>query len=288
MKEVFSNEYLEQKEKIDNWWDEYSYPFETCLTAEGDEVYHSHAFFEFFYIDTGKIQHQVETHQSTLQRGDIFLIPPNIYHGYKRIQGEECTHRDILIGKPLMKELCDSLSPDLFDIINRSPFHHFTLTDAQQQTINSLFRSYLQIKDEPSLENATRAIVKTTISCLLTFLYSQNLTKEEDCSSLLEQLKIKLSLCSYQKIEMQDVPSYFYYTHSYLCRFFKNKTGMSMTDYVNRLKLKRAKTLLRQTNFSVTQIVSTLGFSSESYFFKLFKTEYGITPLQYRKKPPSK
>jgi len=60
--------------------------------------------------------------------------------------------------------------------------------------------------------------------------------------------------------------------------------GQSYSTYLNNYRLNMACTLLCSTTLSMKSICNEVGMSNESYFYTLFKKEYGITPYQYRKK----
>ena len=68
----------------------------------------------------------------------------------------------------------------------------------------------------------------------------------------------------------------------HFCREFKKQTGMTVMEYVLKTRLVLAKTELEKTSFSVTQISEKCGFSSVSYFCRVFKEEEGVSPLRYR------
>lgn len=70
---------------------------------------------------------------------------------------------------------------------------------------------------------------------------------------------------------------------SYFSRLFMKETGQSFTQYVSQLKIDWAKQMLERTNYSLSQISDELGYSSPSYFTKVFKRVEGITPNLYRK-----
>lgn len=70
---------------------------------------------------------------------------------------------------------------------------------------------------------------------------------------------------------------------SYFSRLFIKETGQSFTQYVSQLKIDWAKQMLERTNYSLAQISDELGYSSPSYFTKVFKKVEGITPNLYRK-----
>ncbi len=71
---------------------------------------------------------------------------------------------------------------------------------------------------------------------------------------------------------------------SYLSRSFKQKFGVSFTDYLNQLRLDRSKRLLRHSNKNIGEIAEEVGFNDGNYFSKVFKREEGVTPTEYRKK----
>lgn len=69
----------------------------------------------------------------------------------------------------------------------------------------------------------------------------------------------------------------------YLVHAFKQYKGISPINYLIQLRIKEAKELLSTTNYSISQISESSGFSSQSYFSQVFKKETGMTPNEYRK-----
>lgn len=74
-----------------------------------------------------------------------------------------------------------------------------------------------------------------------------------------------------------------YQNRSYLSRIFKNEVGSNLSNYILERKLIEAQDLLRFSDRSISEISNFLAFSSQSYFQTVFKKQFGITPLQYRK-----
>lgn len=70
---------------------------------------------------------------------------------------------------------------------------------------------------------------------------------------------------------------------SYFSKTFKESTGLSPYDYLLNLRLEKAKELLLQTDFSVSEIAYKTGFNSAANFIYFFKKETNITPLKFRK-----
>lgn len=70
---------------------------------------------------------------------------------------------------------------------------------------------------------------------------------------------------------------------TYLCDLFMRETGMTVNHYIASVKIDEAKRLMRVTHKSIAEIAEYLGFSSQSYFQKVFKKYAGVTPGDYRK-----
>ncbi|MDP4152554.1 MAG: AraC family transcriptional regulator [Bacillota bacterium] len=69
---------------------------------------------------------------------------------------------------------------------------------------------------------------------------------------------------------------------SYLSRYFKDQTGTTLIQYINTLRIEKVKTLLKETDLSIRDILLQVGYFDESNFIRKFKKSEGITPIQYR------
>ena len=70
----------------------------------------------------------------------------------------------------------------------------------------------------------------------------------------------------------------------YLSTYFKNHTSENLTTYLNRVKIEKAKQLLKESDISITEISKIVGFSDHNYFSKVFKKYVAVTPTAYRRK----
>lgn len=71
-------------------------------------------------------------------------------------------------------------------------------------------------------------------------------------------------------------------TPDYLSRIFKNHTGEAMLDYINRIRLQRAKELLVKKESNIAEVAKKTGFSNVNTFIRIFKKHEGVTPGQYK------
>lgn len=83
-------------------------------------------------------------------------------------------------------------------------------------------------------------------------------------------------------LTLDDLAKHFHRSKSHISHNFKARTGKSISEYCNDLKLSDAIKLLDTTDFSVTQIAFDVGFNDSSYFISQFKRKFKTTPLQYR------
>jgi len=88
---------------------------------------------------------------------------------------------------------------------------------------------------------------------------------------------------NYQKDISQDfVASLFYLNRSYLSTLFRQKTGMKFVDYLNDVRIEKARELLTGTDRKMYQVSRAVGYDNPKYFFRIFKKRTGMTPEQYR------
>jgi len=73
-------------------------------------------------------------------------------------------------------------------------------------------------------------------------------------------------------------------TPAYLGQLFSARTGMPFNDYLTHVRMSKAAEILTETDEQIKNISELVGIPNTTYFYALFKKEYGITPSQYRKK----
>lgn len=85
-----------------------------------------------------------------------------------------------------------------------------------------------------------------------------------------------------QGMSIKTLSSRFSISPAYLGQLIRNETGETFSDYLNKLRIKKAKELLSVTNHSVSDICMKIGYSDPNYFYKVFKKYTGINPSQFR------
>jgi len=85
-----------------------------------------------------------------------------------------------------------------------------------------------------------------------------------------------------EKLSLDSLAREVYISKSYLSSIFKKETGMSLTVYINKVRVEKSKKLLLEDNASLSLISSQCGFKDQSYFTKVFKKETGVSPKRFR------
>ena len=85
-------------------------------------------------------------------------------------------------------------------------------------------------------------------------------------------------------VSLSTIADALHFNASYLSRVFKQITDKSLTEYITEIRIKKACSLLNNTDLKIYEIASMTGFESASYFNKFFKKHFTITPQEYREK----
>lgn len=88
---------------------------------------------------------------------------------------------------------------------------------------------------------------------------------------------------THRQVTLKELADHFHYNYSYLSSLFPQVTEMNFTNYMNELRIKRAKDLLKQVDVTISEVAESIGFTDISYFSKVFKKRTGQTPSQYRR-----
>lgn len=106
-------------------------------------------------------------------------------------------------------------------------------------------------------------------------------TREQSSPDVLHRCRDILSNYFEQDITLVEMGRLTGVTPSYLSRLFKKEMGVNYTDYVNQLRMNKAKELLNVPHLKMMEIANMVGYNNANYFTKLFKRYEGMTPNDY-------
>ncbi len=87
---------------------------------------------------------------------------------------------------------------------------------------------------------------------------------------------------NYIDITLDDLAEHFFLSKPYISKYIKEKSGMTFGDLVKKIRMKKARALLKSSSMTVENIALTVGYQNVEHFNRLFKKTYDMTPMQFR------
>lgn len=137
------------------------------------------------------------------------------------------------------------------------------------------FSSFENLKSLENLKGWCRRSIEKYILCALSL-------EKGHTRHLVEEAKKFIIENLYEDISLSDIAVRLFVHPNYLCRIFKEDEGINITDYTTKLRIERAKKLLKETDMKVYEVAEELGYLSVAHFNRTFKRETGMTPKDYQ------
>lgn len=254
-----------------------------------------HNFWELFYVDKGEIWIDTDNDHYDLKQGDLIFFEPDLFHS-TRSNGKIAPNVFIVSFE------CRSLNMSFF---KHNPL--FRLEDREKGLLGLLMEEGSRAFGPDTSPVPTKRLVRKPdapfggeqmfvmlLEILLIMLVRDSTdpgNKKELPPSILEKQETGLvdDIIGYLEnnlgadISLDHLCDIFSVGKTRLSSLFKNKTGTSLIEYANRLKIEKAKVYIREDNFNFTEIAKLLGYSSMHYFSKQFKQMTGSSPSEYAK-----
>ena len=251
-----------------------------------------HDFWEMVYVDNGRINAISNGIGCILKRGQAIFHEPSEIHAHvsdKHVANNMVvvsftTHSKsmrFLRGKTFtldktaksllsffLREAKNVLGEIPNDYENKEKLSFQSSVFGAQQLLQSYFTEFLirLIRSESSLgeeipaNKETRDIATNSMNELITQYLTDNI---------------------YSNLTLKDLCNHFLIGKTQICKIFNETTGQSPMSYYQKLKIAEAKKLLREKNYSVTEISDMLGYSSIHTFSRAFKKAAGFSPTAY-------
>ncbi len=126
-------------------------------------------------------------------------------------------------------------------------------------------------------------IVRSTLNALVAAVnklpdFSQNIDETDE---RLVAMKNYVQI-NFKTVTVEEMAKHFNLSVPYISKYFKDKCGETITDYLQNIKMEKAKNYLKNSNMTIENIAYSIGYQNVEHFSRLFKKKYGVAPIQYR------
>lgn len=263
--------------------------------SEGERnIEHTHNWIELGYVHSG-CSHQIFS-------GKDYFFP----RGSVWLSDLHCKHSDVLHQKELYTIFwilpVSFFNKQFIDMIEDKTVHDFIKNAVAMQIRMQQFIAFRPIVETPEIEEIFTVMAYETIhrspgwqmilKGLVVRLFSIFLKNYN--IELTNQMKIPESYSLYQlltqyidehfsSVTLQQLSNIYHYSSDHIGRIILANSGVSFSQYVHTLRIHKACEMLTHSEDPVENIIAHCGYNNTSYFYKIFKENTNMTPLQYRK-----
>jgi AraC family transcriptional regulator, L-rhamnose operon transcriptional activator RhaR len=263
---------------------------------------HAHDFIEIAYVVSGSGVHRIGESEYSVSKGDLFIINYDTPHEFRSLHASSetslyvynCIFKPEFIDSSLIN--CKDFSDITYHFFFKSFFpeeskdrNGIKLIDFDSHEIEELYekmyREY-QAQEEGYVEIIRAYIIELLITIFRLYRRNVKLEKENEVrhKQIIEKVLLYLKGNHSREIKLENLPFTAFLSRNYFCKLFKEYTGMTTMEYVQKVRIEEACMLLKETDLKVIDIASEVGYSDVKFFNQIFKKSLGRTPREYRKR----
>ena len=236
---------------------------------------HSHAFSELFYITGGKGYFLVRGQKCPVEKGHLLIVNPQVEHG--EFSSEQSPLQYTVLGIEGLQFTPSTVQADVLPVIH--------ISQAPEPIVDcmSILQEEIQ-HPNPGQE----AICQSLLNVIILMILRQkdmrlSITAFNNVSS--ECISIKEYIDSHFKdpITLDLLAQQTHQNKYYIAHTFKEAFGISPIKYLMERRVEESKYLLEETDLSIGQVGSIIGFSSSSHYSQAFRRSTSLSPNEYRK-----
>lgn len=247
---------------------------------EGDwnSLPHTHQFTELFYVLHGEGVFYIENEKVPVKTDDLIIINPNVEHTEKTFPNNPMEY--IVFG---VEGLAFSFTEH--DRAYGRGYSFYSYGSDKNQFINFAQLMMHEFQDKkPGFEKVCHGLLEVLLVYIsrkqkLSVISESSFQLSKECAIAKRYIDTNYA----QDITLDSLADLTHINKFYLAHSFTECIGQSPISYLTERRLAACKELLSSSNLSVTQIATSAGFSSQSYFSQIFNKKVGMSPRQYRK-----
>ena len=252
---------------------------------------HVQNFYEINIINRGRGLHHIGSETVAAEKGDVFIIPPMLTHGYSNGDGLDVIH--VLLSSVFFDNNLSDLEklPEFTVLFRVEPIlraknnapHHLRLTEKELLSISSLTDNIRAEKvGNGAISIAKKDAYATILICELCRIYKKNGVKRTSEAGISPVIK-RIHESPGADLRIEELVKLSGMSRSAFIESFNLLLGVPPAQYVLKVRLDLAKRLLRETTLPISEIAIESGFYDASHLTRAFKKDNGITPAAFRK-----
>ncbi len=262
----------------------------TSIMGESDEWHrvshlHYHDEIELLVVNEGQMKISSPCGEWDFDVGEVILVSSRVVH---ETFCKGASHSSSFLQFNIFDYL-DDVGKNMMHFINfkDEPIIHFNIGAEKTTEIAALAHKIFSEYNEK--DTAYEVSIKGTMYSLIAFLLRNGIVKDYRHLPQGAQIERLLPIIEYidknysEKITTHDLGALVHLNSDYLCRFFKKTVGSTIGDYVNFVRVKKAEQLLSTTRRTISEIALDTGFSSVSYFNRVFQKYKNCSPSSYKR-----
>lgn len=251
---------------------------------------HWHEEMEIIYIKKGEGLVSVDFTAYPVEAGTLLFIVPGQVHAIRQKDGRSMEYENIIFNLEMMKASpIEKSATDYFSPLQKGRLLIPTVITPEHEFYGAI-AACIDGADEicRTFPKAYELAIKAQLYLLFHILFSRCSPDAETpvTRRSIDRIRpvIKYVENHYMEpLSTRDIAKEAGLSESHFMKFFKNTMGMPFLDYLNDYRLTMASRLLLSSGDSVLDIASECGYENLSYFNRLFKKRFAMTPREYRK-----
>ncbi len=266
-------------------------PFSTYHIKDVNRAFqipvHWHDELEIIYVKRGTLNVNIAGESYVGNLGDAFAVSPGNLHFMGSPTGRVDYYTFLFPMKYVVFDTDDLLDRQVLDPLNTG---RLMMCPQIGDKLKDICEELVEIHKLKTSEAAQKisAQVQTKILLLQFILkmWQEGLIMDNATSG---RNTVEKEMVSYlqqnftEKISLREFGTQFHLSEKYISRYFKEHFHITLSQYVNHLRLEHARQLLQDTALPITEVAMQSGYQNVSYFIRSFKETYGVPPLKYRK-----